>query len=208
MRDADLAADDTLLAQTYADALNGIAARAIRYGLDCGQPLALTRADYPPALHVPRATFVTLEQDGDLRGCVGGLDAFQPLAEDVATHAFGAAFYDTRFKPVDVAAWPDLTASISILSPRQPLTAASEAEALAHLRPGVDGIVFSDGSRRGVFLPKVWEEVPAPALFLALLKRKAGLPEDHWSPTVRLERFTVTAVPTARLSAVLAALLG
>lgn len=203
MTEADLAADDVALAQTYAAALNGIAARAIRHGLDHGQPLVLTRADYPPALHVPRATFVTLEHDGDLRGCVGGLDAHQPLAEDVATHAFGAAFYDTRFNPVDAGTWSGLMASISILSPRQPLAAASEAEALRNLRPGVDGIVLSDGSRRGVFLPKVWEELPAPSLFLTLLKRKAGLPENHWSPTVRLERFTVTAAPTARLSAAL-----
>ncbi len=205
MKAADLAADDIALARSHADVLNGIAARAIRHGLDHGQPLVLTPADYPPALHVPRATFVTLERDGDLRGCIGGLDAHRPLAEDVAAHAFGAAFYDTRFAPVDIGAWPDLTVSISILSPRAPLAAANEAAALQVLRPGVDGIVLLDGSRRGVFLPKVWEEVPDPALFLTLLKRKAGLPEGHWSPSLRLERFTVTAIPTARLSAVPAA---
>jgi AmmeMemoRadiSam system protein A len=121
----------------------------------------------------------------------------------VAHHAFGAAFHDTRFDPVDEQVWPALTAAISILGPREPFAAATEAEALAGLRPGVDGLVLTEGSRRAVFLPKVWEELADPAVFLALLKRKAGLPEHHWSPTLRLERFTVTAVPPANLAAAL-----
>jgi AmmeMemoRadiSam system protein A len=193
---------DADLALTYADALNGIAARAIRQGIDGLSPGSFATANYPPALQILRATFVTLEMNGDLRGCVGGLEARQPLAADVATHAFGAAFHDTRFAPVDARAWPNLTVSISILSPRESLAAASQIEALGALRPGMDGLVLSEGSRRSVFLPKVWEDVPDPVQFLALLKRKAGLPESHWSPALTLERFTATAVPPARLAAI------
>jgi AmmeMemoRadiSam system protein A len=195
---------DADLALTYAGILNGIAARSIRHGIDHRSPAPLAAADYPPALGVLRATFVTLETDGDLRGCIGGLEAHQPLAADVAHHAFGAAFHDSRFAPVDAGAWPDLTVSISILSPREPVTAGSQTEALGALRPGVDGLVLSDGARRGVFLPKVWEDVPDPVQFLMLLKRKAGLPEHLWPSTLTLERFTTAAVPPARLADALA----
>ena len=55
--------------------------------------------------------------------------------------------------------------------------------------PGRDGLVLSEGDRRGVFLPMVWDSLPEPRDFLAALKQKAGLPRDHWSDTLRIERF-------------------
>jgi hypothetical protein len=80
---------------------------------------------------------------------------------------------------------------VSLLTPAEPLVAASEAEALRRLRPGVDGVIFEYGRYRSTFLPQVWEQLPDPAEFLAHLKRKAGLPADFWAEGVRLSRYGV-----------------
>jgi len=82
-----------------------------------------------------------------------------------------------------------LTISISVLTPREPLPARDRDALLAALRPGVDGLVLEDGAHRATFLPKVWEGLPERAAFLAALLRKAGLPPDHWSETLRFERY-------------------
>jgi len=68
----------------------------------------------------------------------------------------------------------------------------SEADALARLRPNVDGVVLEYGHYRSTFLPQVWEQLPDPAEFLAHLKRKAGLSMDFWAEQVRLSRYTVS----------------
>ena len=137
------------------------------------------------------ATFVTLTQDGQLRGCIGTLEAHRPLAEDVYKNARAAAFNDPRFPPLSPDEF-DLTAvEVSLLSPAQEMTARDEADALAQLRPGVDGVIFECGAYRSTFLPQVWDQLPQPRQFVAHLKRKAGLPESFWSDEVRLSRYTV-----------------
>ena len=70
----------------------------------------------------------------------------------------------------------------------------SEADLLAQLRPGVDGLILEDGTMRATFLPDVWESLPEPADFLAQLKKKAGLPVDHRSGTLRVSRYTTRRV--------------
>ncbi len=80
---------------------------------------------------------------------------------------------------------------VSLMTPAEPLTFTDEADALAQLRPGIDGVIFSVGNRRSTFLPQVWEQLPTPALFMAHLKQKAGLPADYWNAGVQLERYTV-----------------
>jgi AmmeMemoRadiSam system protein A len=92
---------------------------------------------------------------------------------------------------VEARELPRLAVHISVLSPLEPLPAPSEAELLARLRPGTDGLVLSEGALASTFLPSVWESLPSPDRFLAELKRKAGLPADHWSPTLRFQRYTV-----------------
>ena len=89
---------------------------------------------------------------------------------------------------------PGLSVSVSVLSPMEPFPVASEAELLAKVRPGVDGLMLTEGPRRGLFLPAVWEEVPDPATFLAHLRRKAGLPAGWWSPSLQVHRFTVRKI--------------
>lgn len=145
-----------------------------------------------PALHEPAATFVTLTQRGQLRGCIGSLEAWRPLGQDVRENALAAAFRDPRFAPLAAGELPLTRVEVSLLTPAVALPFADQADALAQLRPGEDGIVFSCGRRRATFLPQVWEQLPDPAAFMAHLKQKAGLPADYWSPDVRLERYGVT----------------
>jgi AmmeMemoRadiSam system protein A len=144
-----------------------------------------------PWLQEPGATFVTLREDGELRGCVGSIRAYRPLGEDVVANARAAALYDSRFPPVAPAELPRLRVEVSLLSPPAPLPAASEAEAIERLRPGVDGVILEDGPARSTFLPQVWEQLPEPRRFLAYLKQKAGLHPDSWSPTLRLWTYAV-----------------
>jgi hypothetical protein len=154
---------------------------------------------FDPALHGdaerwlrdPCATFVTLRLRGDLRGCVGSIEARRPLVEDVRQNALAAAFQDPRFPPLELREWPGITVEVSLLSPPEPLPCASEAEALRLLRPGIDGVVFEYDGHRSTFLPQVWEQLPDPRDFLDHLRRKAGLPDGFWAPGVRLSRYGV-----------------
>ncbi len=137
------------------------------------------------------ATFVTLRLEGELRGCIGSIDARRPLGEDVAANARAAAFSDPRFEPLGVDEFAIIHVEVSVLSPRAPLAAASEPEALRAMRPGVDGIYLEFGDCRATFLPQVWESLPDPEQFLVALRRKAGLPAGFWDPAIRLTRYTV-----------------
>lgn len=145
-----------------------------------------------PWLQAHGATFVTLMQSERLRGCIGSLRAHRPLAHDVAENAVAAAFRDPRFRPLRVDELEATRIEVSLLSPLEPLAAADEAEALARLRPGVDGLVFQYGHHQSTFLPQVWEQFAEPREFLAHLKYKAGLPPDFWDAEVKLERYTVS----------------
>ena len=152
----------------------------------------LPRGDWPHDwLRTPGASFVTLRLEDELRGCIGSLEARRPLGHDVAHNARAAAYRDPRFPPVGRHEWPRLGVEVSLLSPREPLAAASEAEALELLRPGVDGIYLEFGANGATFLPQVWDNLPEPADFLGQLKRKAGLPANFWHRDLRLSRYTV-----------------
>lgn len=144
------------------------------------------------ALRAEGATFVTLNRDHHLRGCIGTLKAHRPLDTDVQHNAMAAAFRDPRFAPLSVAEWPGLAVEVSLLDAPQPMPAfATEAETLAALVPGEDGVILQWGSHRATFLPQVWEQLPEPREFMAALKRKAGLPLDFWAPDVQLQRYRV-----------------
>ena len=149
----------------------------------------------PPAqpwMAEPGASFVTLTRHGDLRGCIGSLEAHRPLGQDVRENALAAAFRDPRFMPLSRVEFDEVRVEVSVLSPHEALVVGSEKDALDALRPGVDGVVFEYGNSRSTFLPQVWEQLPDPAEFLAHLKRKAGLPLDFWTEGVRLSRYTVS----------------
>lgn len=138
------------------------------------------------------ACFVTLTQQGELRGCIGTLEARRSLLADVKANARAAAFQDPRFSPLQAQELDDTDIEVSLLSSMQVMDFSSEADALAQLRPGVDGVLFEYGHLRSTFLPQVWEQLPSASAFMAHLKRKAGMPPDFWASGVRMQRYTVS----------------
>ncbi|NBQ70078.1 MAG: AmmeMemoRadiSam system protein A [Nitrosomonadaceae bacterium] len=156
-------------------------------------PCAPARLDDNMAwLSQPGATFVTLTQRGELRGCIGSLQACDPLIDDVSNNAISAALHDPRFMPLAADELNAVSVEVSLLSELQALSFRSEADALAQLRPDIDGIVFECGPYRSTFLPQVWESLPQPEQFLAQLKSKARLPENFWAADIKLSRYTVS----------------
>ena len=134
----------------------------------------------PPDLQQNGASFVTLTKGGRLRGCIGALEAYQPLAADVQEHAVAAALEDFRFPNVQPHELTAIQIEISVLTPREPLTYEGPADLVEKLHPGVDGVVLQDGLRKATFLPQVWEKLPDPELFLSNLCAKMGAPSDLW----------------------------
>jgi AmmeMemoRadiSam system protein A len=126
------------------------------------------------------ASFVTLTYKGYLRGCVGALEPYQSLAEDVREHAIAAAFQDYRFPPVTVAEVEDISIEISYLTRPKILNYSDPVDLLEFLRPNIDGVVIRDGMRRATFLPQVWEKIPNPEEFLEQLCMKMGSSPDLW----------------------------
>ncbi|MBI3771233.1 MAG: AmmeMemoRadiSam system protein A [Gammaproteobacteria bacterium] len=170
--------------------LLAVAHTSIKLGLDQQQSLRISLSQYPATVQSQGASFITLRIQGELRGCIGTLEARQPLVQDVAQNAFNAAFRDPRFAPVSSRDYSLLDIHISVLSPATVMSFRSEADLLRQLRPGIDGLILSENGYRGTFLPAVWASLPAAEEFFQQLKLKAGLPADYWSPTLRAERYT------------------
>ena len=170
--------------------LLGIAARSIRHGIEHGKACEVELDRLSPALREHRATFVTLESNRRLRGCIGSLEVTRPLAVDVAHNARAAASADPRFPPVERDELEGLGIKISVLSSPVPMRIESEADLVAQLRPGIDGLVIEDGEERATFLPSVWKGIPEPVRFVRELAKKAGWPAGHWSESVRAWRYT------------------
>lgn len=178
----------------FDDLLRDVARRSIAVGLEAGGPPRVSAADHPEPLRAVRSSFVTLREGGQLRGCIGSLEASLPLVEDVARSAWRAAYRDPRFSPVSPDERERLEIHVSVLSPSEPMSFVSEEDALRQLRPGVDGIVLRDGAAMATFLPDVWHSLPDPRDFLAHLKQKAGLRADHWSDSLELLRYTTRSI--------------
>jgi AmmeMemoRadiSam system protein A len=142
-------------------------------------PLILSA--YTQPLQEKGASFVTLTLKGELRGCIGTLEAFQPLLADVREHAMDAAFKDYRFPPVQLPELQLIRIEISRLTPPQPLIYKEPKELPRKLKRGVDGVILKDGFQRATFLPQVWEQLPKVEEFLGHLCIKMGVPSNTWS---------------------------
>jgi len=138
------------------------------------------------------ASFVTLNNlNGSLRGCVGSLEAYRPLIEDVSANAVAAAFHDHRFAPLTAEEFPSVKIEVSVLTSLEAMHARNENIALSRLRPGIDGVVFKFGMYKSTFLPQVWSQLADPKEFMGQLKVKAGLSADFWHPEVLLYKYQV-----------------
>jgi len=176
------------------------ARESIAHGLHAGQPVRVDLVSVPPSLRQPRASFVTLERSGQLRGCIGTLEAYRPLATDVAANAYASAFRDPRFPAVSAQELSTLDVHISVLAPAAAITFADEDDLIARLRPGVDGLIIQLGDRRATFLPSVWEALPQPLKFLQALKQKARIAPSEDVRHLQAWRYTTESFVDASVS--------
>jgi len=182
------------LSENNRQILLDLAYQSIKSGLETGHPLNINLRDYPIELQQQRATFVTLDKNKQLRGCIGMLKAVLPLAEDIVENAFSAAFKDPRFPAVEMPELNELGIHLSILSPSVAIEFSSEQDLIAQIRPNIDGLILESGLRRGTFLPSVWESIPNSTQFLQHLKQKAGLAKSYWSDQIKVYRYTTEMI--------------
>ncbi|MEK7245167.1 MAG: AmmeMemoRadiSam system protein A, partial [Pseudomonadota bacterium] len=175
-------------------ALIDIAANSIAHGIMHDQPFPIQLDTVAEDLRADGAAFVTLKRNGHLRGCIGSAEAHRPLAADVAENAYRSACHDPRFPRLTQAECDGLDLSVSVLTSPEPIDFRDQADLLAQLRPGTDGLIIADGRARALYLPSVWEQLPEAKNFLAQLKLKAGMAADHWSAAFRAHRFAAAEV--------------
>lgn len=172
---------ETQLTSTEKQTLLKLARQALESGVRGSAPAPVNEAEFSPVLRANGASFVTLTRRGQLRGCIGALEGYQPLAQDVQEHAVAAALNDYRFPPVAPAELDEIKIEISRLTPPQPLHYTDSADLLAKLRPNIDGVTLRDKfGRRATFLPQVWQQLPDKAEFLSHLCQKMGAAPDAW----------------------------
>ena len=168
------------LTQDEKQTLLKIARQSLEAGVR-GQKLPLLDLhSMPQRLKDSGASFVTLTINGNLRGCIGALEPYQPLAEDVSEHAIAAALQDFRFPNVQPEELSRIEIEVSRLTVPVPLKYDTPEDLLEKLRPGIDGVLLRDGHRRATFLPQVWEKISNPAEFLDNLCYKMGASTDLW----------------------------
>lgn len=157
-----------------------LAREAMEHGVRGKKLPPMNKASLTPRLLEDGASFVTLTINHELRGCIGALEAYQPLADDVREHAIAAALHDPRFPPVDESELNRIHIEVSYLSAPQPLEYSSSDDLIARLNPRADGVILKDGYRRATFLPQVWDQIPDPEDFLSHLCAKMGSPKNLW----------------------------
>ena len=180
--------EDCLSPRSKAELLR-VARSGLRSYLRKGRHPRVDVGSFPSPMRSHAATFVTLQKDGRLRGCIGSLAAHKPMIADVVDNAIKAGRSDARFRPVQAGELEDIDLKIAVLSAARGMTFADQADLEAQLSPGCDGLILSSGTHRGTFLPMVWDSLRDPHAFVEGLKVKAGLPKGYWSDDLRVERF-------------------
>ena len=149
---------------------------------------------YPQVLSEYGAVFVTLEKNGNLRGCIDSIIPHRTLIEDIITNAQNAAYKDPRFNPVQKKEIDELSIAVSLLSYPVPMQFKDEDDLLNQIRPNIDGIIIKDGNYQAVYLPSVWEQIPDKKDFLNSLKVKAGMSPNHFSKSFEAYRFVTSYI--------------
>jgi len=167
---------------------------AIHYGLQHQKKMVIDKVKFSSCLLENRASFVTLQLNNNLRGCIGTLTANRPLVEDVTYNAYSAAFEDPRFPTLTPDEFQSTSIDISVLSIPEKLYFSDELELLSQLRIGIDGIIFEYQHYRATYLPTVWHSFSTAQLFMNSLKQKAGLAANFWSNSVCCYRYTTEII--------------
>ena len=152
------------------------------------------RDDYDNVMFDKGASFVTLEKNGKLRGCIGSIFPTMSIAEDLTKNAQLAALHDSRFNPVSKDELKNITFKVSLLTGFEEIKFSSYDDLLKQIKPKTDGLLIKDGKRQGVFLPTVWEDIPNKKEFLTELKIKAGLSPTYWSDNIEVFRFRTVEI--------------
>jgi AmmeMemoRadiSam system protein A len=171
-----------------------IASMSALHGLQHDAPLPVNLMHFSPRLRENRAVFVTFNNNGQLRGCIGALQASRPLIHEVAIYAHAAVTRDPRFARVRPEELPGLDIHISVLTEPTQMAFSSLPDLLSQIRPDIDGLILHEGKYRGTFLPSVWRQIPDKSKFLDGLRAKAGLPSGYWSPTVQILRYQTETI--------------
>ncbi len=185
-----LCAEAELIERPRLQELAEIAVNSIHHGLEHGRPLVREPRSVSDTLRATGASFVTLKQDGALRGCIGSLERRRALAEDVAENAFAAAFRDPRFPGLKRGELEVTIAEVSVLSHAVKLEFDDEQDLLTRLRPGIDGLIVDHAGRRATYLPSVWEQLPDPQSFIDQLRCKAGIEAGVDLTAINVSRYT------------------
>lgn len=191
-QDGDVDAERAAQRQDRQRRLLQLARRTIEEALRTGRQSTPSPMALDEDLRGPGAAFVTLRSaaTGELRGCVGSLEAQRPLGVDVAAHALDAAFHDTRFMPLAEPEVSELAIDISVLGPLQELPATGYEDLVARLPVGL-GLYVTAGGYRATYLPSVWSELRAPEVFVASLWRKAGMTPGAWPRGIAVYTYDV-----------------
>lgn len=187
--------DANQLSEDELQKLLDVAEDSIRFALENGRVIEQDVTSYAPILRRIQSSFVTLRIDGQLRGCVGAIEASVPLVSDVSRHAHAAAFSDGRFPALCKEEFPSVSIHLSVLSPLKHLPAETLTDAIQHIRPGIHGVALRQGPRLATFLPEVWGTFEDPDVFLRHLQLKAGI-----NPAARTPDIKVSIYTTQRLS--------
>ncbi len=168
------------------------AAAVIGAALETGRAGVPDHRSFRAEVRAPGASFVTLERDGALLGCIGTIEPARPLIADVAHNALAAAFADPRLPSITGDDYENMSIKVSVLSRREPVGAAGYDDLVAMLRPGVDGVVVETGRHRSTLLPSVWQKVSGAHEFVEIVWRKAGLVPGRWPAGTCASRYTAT----------------
>lgn len=190
---------EKFIKDNFSEFLIDICKKSILSGLSTGKHLNVESLKVPEVLHQSGASFVTLEIEGDLRGCIGSIIAHKPLIEDLSQNAFASAFSDPRFHPLEKKEFGLLDIAISLLTIPVQISFEDEEDLLKQIVKDVDGIIIRDGGYQSVYLPSVWEQIPDKKMFLNSLKQKAGMNPFYFSKTFEAYRFRCEYIKSSNI---------
>jgi AmmeMemoRadiSam system protein A len=176
------------------DTITKIVTKALEEAVLDNNKYTPKRDDYANVMFNKGASFVTLEKNNKLRGCIGSIFPTTSIAEDLAKNTYLAALHDSRFNPVVKEELKDITFKVSLLTGLEKFEFSSYDDLLKQIKPKTDGILIKDGKRQGVFLPAVWDDIPNKKDFLTELKIKAGLSPTYWSDDIEVFRFRAVEI--------------